>query len=176
MSIVTGLVFDLPLAPWVGDVMRLRAAYDPARLRFPVEITVVGSSGLGWFAPEIPRRELVQKVQAVAQAFSSFRFRFGGVTFFPGSSVYYLAPAEAGPFHDFQDRLAASGLSFQPTPYSFTPHCTIAQLPSDVPSGASNELMGFPVPGHDIHVESVSIYTLENEAQKCYQHARIALA
>jgi 2'-5' RNA ligase len=175
LTTVTGLVFDLPHAPWIGDVMRLRAAYDSGRLRFPVEVTVVGSSGLGWFAEGIPRRELANKVQATAMAFSPFRFRFSGVTYFPGSTVYYLAPADAAPFHDFQRRLAASSLSFQPTPYSFTPHCTIAELSVDVASSARKELMAFEVPDYDILVESVSIYTLETEAQNCYQHERIAL-
>jgi 2'-5' RNA ligase len=159
----------------MGDVMRLRAAYDPVRLRFPVEITVVGSSGLGWFSQDIPRRELANKVQVIARAFPPFRFRFSGVTCFPGSTVYYLAPSDAAPFHDFQCRLAACGLSFQPTPYSFTPHCTIAELPVDAPASARKEMEEFRVPEHDIHVESVSIYTLETETQRCYQHERIAL-
>jgi hypothetical protein len=172
---VTGLVFDLPHAPWIGDVMRLRASYDSVRLRFPIEITVVGSSGLGWFSAGISRRELVHKVQAIARAFSPFRFRFGSVGCFPGSTVYYMAPADAAPFHEFQRRLAAGDLKFQPTPYSFTPHCTIVELSQDVPSSAHKELMEFRLPEHDIHVESVSIYTLETEAQKCYQHERIVL-
>jgi 2'-5' RNA ligase len=155
--------------------MRLRAAYDPVRLRFPVEITVVGSSGLGWFSEDIPRRELAHKIKAIAKAFSPFRFRFNGVTRFPGSAVYYMEPADGAPFHDFQGRIAACGLSFESTPYSYTPHCTIAELSHDVARSAHNELMDCLVPEHDIQVESVSIYTLETEAQKCYQHDRIVL-
>jgi 2'-5' RNA ligase len=172
---VTGLVFDLPHAPWIGDVMRLRASYDSVRLRFPVEITVVGSSGLGWISGEISCSELAHKVQAIARAFSPFRFRFGNVACFPGSTVYYMAPADPEPFHDFQGRLAASDLRFQPTPYTFTPHCTLVELSHDAPGSVHRELMEFRVPEHHIHVGSVSIYTLEIEAQKCYQHERIAL-
>lgn len=172
---VTGLVFDLPHAPWIGDVMRLRAAYDPVRLRFPVEITVVGSSGLGWFSEGVPRRELADRIQVLAKAFSPFCFRFSGVTCFPGSKLYYMAPADDAPFHSFQRRIASCGLRFEPTSYSYTPHCTIAELSHAASGSRHNELMECPVPDHEIQIESVSIYTLDTEAQKCYQHERIAL-
>ena len=175
MTTVTGLVFDLPHAPWLGDVLRLRAEYDPARLRFPVEITVVGSSGLGWFSEGISRRELAHRIQVVAKGFSPFCFRFSGVACFPGSRVYYLAPADATPFHDFQRRIAACGLSFEPTPYGYTPHCTIAELSHDVATSAHRELREFQVPDDQIQVNSVSIYTVDTERRQCFQHERIAL-
>lgn len=155
--------------------MRLRAAYDPVRLRFPVEITVVGSSGLGWFSENIARKRLIREIQAIAKAFSPIHFRFDRVACFPGSTVYYMAPADGSPFHDFQRRISVCGLSFEPTPYSYTPHCTIAELSRDVASGAHVELMALGVPQHEIRVASVSIYTLDTEARICYQHERFSL-
>ena len=175
LSTVTGLVFDLPHAPWVGDVMRLRAAYDPVRLRFPVEITVVGSSGLGWFSDGISRIQLAREIRAIAKAFSPIHFRFNCVACFPGSAVYHMAPADGSPFHEFQRRIAVCGLSFEPTPYSDAPHCTIAEVSRDVASSAHGDLMDFRVPQHDIQVASVSIFTLETDARKCCQHERIGL-
>jgi 2'-5' RNA ligase len=159
----------------MGDVMRLRAAYDRVRLRFPIEITVVGSSGLGWFSPSLAREVLAHKVGEVAKACSPFAFRFGGVKRFPNSGVYYLAPADDKPFHAFQANLAASDLPFEATPYRYVPHCTIAELPRDAAPAAHEALMHCPVPDHDIHVTSVSLYSLDREAQCCYQHERIAL-
>lgn len=175
MRTVTGLVFDLPHAPWMGDVMRLRAAHDRVRVGFPIEITVVGSSGLGWFSPSIAREELVQKVRAVARTFSPFAFRFGSVNCFPDSSVYYLQPLEDEPFRAFQAKLATTDLSFEPTPYSYVPHCTIAEAPRDSPASVRDELARCPVPDHDIQVTSVSFYAMDREAQRCYQHERVGL-
>jgi 2'-5' RNA ligase len=171
---VTGLVFDLPHAPWMGDVMRLRAAYDPVRLRFPIEITVVGSSGLGWFTPSIAHESLVHKVSAVARRFQPFTFRFRSVTCFPNSNVYYLQPMDDKPFRAFQATLPATGLGFEPTPYGYTPHCTIAEVPRDSAS-ARDDLMRFPLPDHDIQVTSISFYSVDREGQRCYQHERVAL-
>jgi len=172
---VTGLVFDLPHAPWMGDVLRLRAAYDPVRLRFPIEITVVGSSGLGWFSPPVAREELARKVREIAKTFAPFAFRFAGVKRFPGSNVYYLAPSDEAPFHAFQAKLASSGLSFEPTPYRYVPHCTIADIPVDAAAPVHEELMQCPVPGNEIEVASVSFYSVERETQLCHQHERISL-
>lgn len=172
---VTGLVFDLPHAPWMAEVLHYRAVYDSARLRFPIEITVVGSSGLGWFSPAVSNETLVRTVQRVAKGFSPFKFRFGGVARFPNSNVYYLVPSDDAPFHDFQRRIAAYGFGFEATPFRYTPHCTIAAPSDDVSDKAHNELMAFPVPDHEIQAASVSFYTVETESQSCYQHERIAL-
>lgn len=155
--------------------MRLRAAHDPMRLRFPIEITVVGSSGLGWFSPSIARAELVREVRAAAKAFAPFAFRFGSVECFPDSNVYYLQPVQDKPFRAFQARLAATGLSFEPTPYRYVPHCTIAEAPRDGAASVRDELARCPVPDHDIRVASVSFYTMDRKAQRCYQHERVDL-
>ena len=175
MPSVTGLVFDLPHAPWMADVLRLRATYDRARLGFPIEITVVGSSGLRWFAPSIAHETLMRKVRAVAQGFAPFKFRFGAVECFAGSNVYYLHPVEELPFRTFQARLAASGLSFEPVPFEYVPHCTIAELPEGSGTNVREELLRCPVPDHEIPVTSVSFYTVDRQARRCYQHERVAL-
>jgi 2'-5' RNA ligase len=159
----------------MAEVLRLRATYDSARLRFPIEITVVGSSGLGWFSSTIPSETLVRKVQGVARGFPPFKFRFSSVERFSDSNVYYLAPSDNEPFHDFQSGIAACGLSFEATSYSYTPHCTIAALSNDVSDNAHEELMACPVPDHEIQIASVSFYTVESESQRCYQHERVTL-
>jgi 2'-5' RNA ligase len=117
----------------------------------------------------------VRKVQAVAKGFLPFNFRFRNVARFANSNVYYLAPLDNAPFHDFQGRLAGCGLSFEATPYGYAPHCTIAALSDDAGDSAHKKLMACPVPVHEIKVASVSFYTVETESQKCYQHERIAL-
>jgi 2'-5' RNA ligase len=159
----------------MGDVMRLRAAYDPVRLCFPIEITVVGSSGLGWFSASIASDMLVRRIREVAKGFSPFAFRFGGVACFPSSNVYYLQPTPDAPFHALQAAIGAAGLSFEPTPYSYAPHCTIVEIPEGSSESVHKEALHFPIPDHEIRVTSVSLYTVDRKAQRCYQHERFAL-
>jgi 2'-5' RNA ligase len=171
--IVTGLVFDLPQGRWMDEVTRLRSRHDPVRLRFPIEITVVGSSGLGWFSEG--QTDLMRRVGEVARACSPFSFRFDGVKCFPESSAYYLSPADDIGFHDFQRRLANCGLRFEPSPYEYVPHCTIAILAADAAAEAHAEVRAFPVPSDNIRVSSVSFWSVDQSHQVAQQGQRIAL-
>ncbi len=172
---VTGLVFDLPHAPWMDDILRFRKRYDPARVCFPIEVTVVGSSGLGWFSPSQSFAHLAQTVSAVAAAFARFACAFSRVECFPESRVYYLALRDESPFHAFQRLLAASGLRFEPTPFSYKPHCTIAELPPT--SGAEDRaaLTSFSVPTASFEVSSVSFYAVNESRDQCEHLGRIWL-
>ena len=173
--IVTGLVFDLPNEPWTEEVLRFRERYDPDRFRFPVEITVVGSSGLGWFSPSQPIARLVEKVSAVARAVAPFVCQFVGIEHFSASSVYYLALRNEAPFHSFQQLLAASGLSFEPTPFSYKPHCTIAALSPSASDADHAALASFSVPQDSIAVSSVSFYAIDCARNECHHLERIRL-
>ena len=161
MTMVTGLVFDLPRAAWMDTVARLRERHEPARLRFPVEITVAGSSGLGWFSEHQTSVELVKRVAQVAQGFPPFAFRFASVERFPDSGVYYLAPHDDAAFHEFQRRLAGCGLRFEPTQYAYVPHCTVAILAPDATAEAHAEVKACAVPVGELQVSSVSFWSVD---------------
>jgi 2'-5' RNA ligase len=170
---VTGLVFDLPQARWMDEIQRLRSRHDPARLKFPIEITVVGSSGLGWFSEG--QADMQQRVGEVARAFAPFKFRFSGVNCFPESSVYYLAPDDDTQFLEFQRRLANCGLRFEASPYEYVPHCTIAILPANAAAAAHDEVRACTVPPENIEVSSVSFWSVDDSRQSAQQGERIAL-
>lgn len=170
---VAGLVFDLPHGRWMDDVLRLRSLYEPVRLRFPIEITVAGSSGLGWFSDG--QADLLQKVGNVARGFAPFSFRFAKVERFPESNVYYLAPGDGSPFHEFQRRLADCGLRFESTPFEYVPHCTIAILAPDAPAEAHADVWACPVPAVDVQVLSVSFWSVDREQQIAQQGECIPL-
>ena len=157
------------------DVRRLRARHDPARLRFPIEITVAGSSGLGWFSDGQAQAELLGCVRGIARGFPSFLFRFEKVDRFPGSNVYYLAPDDGSRFHEFQNRLANCGLRFERTQYAYVPHCTIAILAQDAPDAAHAEVKACTVPAGDLRVSSVSFWSVDPAGQEARQGARVAL-
>jgi len=159
----------------MDDVRRLRARHDPARLQFPIEITVVGSSGLGWFSEGQARADLLSRVGAVAGGFPQFSFRVKSVERFPDSNVYYLAPGTTGRFQEFQDRLANCGLRFEPTPHAYVPHCTIAILAQDAAEETHAEVSACPVPQEEIRVASVSFWSVNQARPIALQGERIML-
>ena len=164
---VFGRVFDLPEAAWMSEIRRLRGIHDHARVRFPIEITVAGSSGLGWFSPAQAPDLIASLVRPVAREFAAFTSYFSSVGKFQGSHVYYLALKDEQPFHAFQRSLAASRLRFEPTPFSYKPHCTIASLSIGDSTLAPAELTAFPVPVHGVTISSISLYGVIHESNEC---------
>jgi 2'-5' RNA ligase len=148
--------------------------YEPTRLGFPVEITVVGSSGLGWFTSTQDKATLLRHVGEVARTFPPFTFRFEKVSCFPGTTVYHLSPRESAPFVEFQRKLKDCGLSYEPTPFAYTPHCTIVIL-TDANEDAHAEIMACPIPVLDIRVASVSFYAVDALSNECHQQERLVL-
>ena len=159
----------------MGEVLRLRARHEPARLRFPIEITVAGSSGLGWFSAGQSRAELVRRVNRIVAGYKRFGFRFDKVLRFPQSHTYYLAPREERQFRDFQRRLADSGLRFAPTAFVYLPHCTIGVLSRTPTRPARKEIESCLMPASRIEVLSVSLYEVDTAAQICRQGERFLL-
>ena len=94
---VFGLVCDLPEEAWTKEIRRLRAIYDHARASFPIEITVAGSSGLGWLTPGQAPDLIADRVQPIAREIASFMSYFSSVEKFRDSQVYYLALKDESP-------------------------------------------------------------------------------
>jgi len=174
-TVVTGLVFDLPDEPWTKEVVRMRERFDHDRVRFPVEITVVGSSRLGWFSPSQPVTRLIEEVAAVIRDIAPFMCEFSGVEHFAGSNVYYLAMRDETPFHSFQRLLAGSELRFEPTPFIYKPHCTIAALSTSASRADHAALAHFNAPRGHIAISSVSLYAVDHAHKKCQHLERMRL-
>ena len=159
----------------MDEVRRLRVRHDPARSRFPIEITVAGSSGLGWFSEGQSPSLLSQRVGELARGLAPFSFRFEKLSRFPDSSVYYFAPRDESPFCDFQRRLAACGLRFESTPYDYVPHCTVAILAPGASTAAHAEMQACPVPARELRVSSVSFWSVDQRKQLPQQGEQLAL-
>ena len=172
---VLGLVFDLPEVEWLAEVRRLRSAYDPPRAGFPVEITVAGSSGLGWFSPDQTPEVIAEHVRAIAQDVLPFTCTFSGVEVCPQSRVYYLALANEEPFHSFQRALAASPLRFEAAQFSYKPHCTIVALSEGAPAATYAELAAFPIPASGATISSLSLYAVIPSTNACRHVSRLSL-
>ena len=172
---VLGLVFDLPEAKWMVEVRRMRVAYDSARALFPIEITVVGSSGLGWFSPGQTPEAITEHVRRIAKGVPPFVCPFLRVEAFPKSRVYYLALANEEPFRSFQRALAASPLHFEDTEFAYKPHCTIAALSEMAPAAAHAELAAFPIPAAGATISMLSLYAVNFSTNRCRHVDRLPL-
>ena len=170
-----GVVFDIPDEAWTREIQRLRIVHNPDRAHFPVEITVAGSSGLGWLSPSQTRDAIAGQIEEIASDVAPFQTFFSHVEVFPKSQVYYLSLADESPFHAFQRTLAASHLQFEAVKFPYKPHCTIAALSMNATPAAHAELLDFPVPKHAITISSLSLYAVNLSANTCHHAHRVRL-
>ena len=154
------VVLDMP--PSVQEpVLALRRELDPERVRFPVEITLVGSSGVGPIRSEHGQEEVIDAVSGAFDGVQSFSFRFSGVTCFPNTQVYYLEPGDRAVFDRLHQRLMDCGLRYQECPFPYTPHCTICELHAPAEDD-TRRVERLTYPEGSIQVTTASLWSFES--------------
>jgi 2'-5' RNA ligase len=102
---------------------KLAAAHRP-------HLTLVGSSGVGPIAPDIPLARVRAVLTAIAARVAPIPLVFGAPTRFMQSEIVSLPLDPHGPLRQLHDRLASSGLAFGPVRFTFTPHVTLSFYPT----------------------------------------------
>ena len=167
----TYIVLDVPQAVW-DHVNSIRERYGSRLAMLPVEITVIGSSGIGTFTAEQEPVTAFRLVDRVASMFAPIKTSFRRVTRFPNTGVFYYEPADPQPFIELQRKLVSTGLKFKESPFPFTPHCTIVKF--DQPSEELiNEIMSLPVPNGQFVLDMLSIYSLNGYDSRLLHRAKL---
>jgi hypothetical protein len=154
----TYVVLDIP-SPVAERVLALRERQrDPFRFSLPAETTIIGSSGTGPFEPDEDLERVTVALDQIAAQTAPIRASFGPVRRFPNSDVFYLSFVEEGPLRSLHQRIAATGLRFQPTPFPFGPHCTVRTRAS-ITDAEADELLSRRVTG-EFTLDTLSLYDL----------------
>lgn len=155
----TYVVVDMPAD--VGVYVRgMRERFSPLIAPLPVEITVVGSSGVGVVAVDTSLEDLFGAVDRIAKETAPIHIDFGAMATFPGSGFYFFPPLDPVPWRRLHRAFVASGLRFDSIPFPFTPHLTAIKLAvPEPPELAAAALSLAPPPACD--AVSLSVYTLD---------------
>lgn len=155
----TYIVLDMP-RPIREHVQSIRERFSSPLTILPVEITVIGSSGVGTFHKEQELVATFELIDSVAADFAPFTTTFRRVTSFPNTGVFYYEPNDPQPFVELQSKIVSTGVKFNQSPFPFTPHCTIVKF--DNPSqDLVDEILSLPVPGEPFAMDTLSIYSLD---------------
>jgi 2'-5' RNA ligase len=155
----TYVVLDMPSPVW-QHVKSIREQYGSRLAILPVEITVIGSSGVGTFQEAQEMMAAFERLDSMAANFAPITTAFRRVTTFPNTGVFYYEPIDPQPFIKLQSEIVLTGLKFKETPFPFTPHCTIVKF--DNPSAELvNEILSLPVPEGQFVLDALSIYSLD---------------
>lgn len=155
----TYVCLDLPasIAEQVLDVRRRHR--DDFRAALPAEITVAGSSGVGPVAPGQDAEAVFAELARIASETPPIEVSFGPVIRFPGTDIFVLTVEDERPFRALHERIAGSAMRFQPTPFDYTPHCTLRSR-SSVSDAEAAELLALRILGRFI-IDTLSVYMLD---------------
>lgn len=123
------------LAPIGGEagtrIAELQRHYDPklAAMNAP-HITLAGSSGLGPVAAGTSEAMLREALEPVARAMPPLLLTFGPPSRFMQTNIVSLPLDPNGPVRELFDMIRASGLTFGPVRFAFTPHATLSYFPT----------------------------------------------
>jgi len=168
----TYVVLDVP-SPVAGKVMAIRERHrDDFRAALPIEITIIGSSGVGEFEAGQDPDQVFPILDAIAADTSPIRARFGPVHRFPGTDIFVLSLEDEQPFRSLHRRIAASGILFRASPFPFTPHCTLRSR-SPILDEESADLLSVSV-ADGFLLGTLSVYMLDQ--LPCTLLHRVSLA
>lgn len=136
----------------------------------PVEITVIGSSGIGVFENDQQPTQIFTLLDQVAAELAPITFSLQAINRFPGTNLFYLVPSPAEQFGDVQRQIIATGISFKDSPFPFTPHCTVANLQPDDLEKGEKDIRTLSLPIEQITVDEMRVYSLNQlDCQLLYQ-------
>jgi 2'-5' RNA ligase len=89
-------------------------------------ITITGSSGVGPIPLDVPRQDMEAALAPIAKSTAPITARLGAPMRFMQTDIIVLPLDPHGPLRALHDRIATSGLPFQPARFPFTPHATLS--------------------------------------------------
>lgn len=92
----------------------------------PPHVTLTGSSGVGPMPLGTPIEEIREAIAPIAESTAPITLRFGRPLRFMQTEIVVLPLDPHGPLRHLHERLARSGLRFEPARFTFSPHCTLS--------------------------------------------------
>ena len=156
----TYIVFDVS-GSVADEVREIRKKLDPERANLNIEISISGSSGLGYVAPEQPLDIICHQLTEVCKRIVPFWCNFNDIKNFNNTNIYYFTIKNKQPFFDAIDILKSSNIKFLPTPYEYEPHCTLT-LPAEKNNTNNNKhIAGIEkiiIPKDNLFINSLALY------------------
>ncbi len=127
-----GIFVIAPIGGAAGErIADIQRRYDPklASTQVP-HVTLVGSSGVGPIEAGTGVDRLREALEPVARSMAPVVVRFGAPTRFMQTNIVSLPLDPNGPVRALYEQIRASGLSFLPARFAFTPHATLSYFPT----------------------------------------------
>ena len=124
---IDGIFVTAELDGALGDRIRaVQRRWDPRLANeLPPHVTLIGSSGAGPIASDTPVATLRAAIEPIAARTPPLALTFDSPLRFIGREIVVLPLSPHGPLRALHEALKGAGLSYAPTRWPFTPHCTL---------------------------------------------------
>jgi 2'-5' RNA ligase len=168
----TFTVLDIP-SPIAKQIMAIRERHHDWFLKsFPIEITLIGSSGVGVFDLSQDPEEAFATLDAIAVETVPIQASFGEVLRFPNTDIFVHTLQDEEPFRALHERIAKSGLRFKPSPFPYKPHCTIRRR-SPISKDEVAELLSLRI-SESFVLDTMSVYMLDKLPMSLLHRVKLA--
>lgn len=157
----TYAVLDLP-QPVADIILEIRRRHrDDFRAALPAEVTVVGSSGVGCFSAGQAAERTFEVLDEIAAETPPIEAALRQVERFPNTDIFAFRFADESELRRLHERIAQSGLAFDPNPFPFGPHVTLRSR-SPVSAEEADDLLAERIEEPFV-LRDLSIYRLERD-------------
>lgn len=153
------IVLDIP-SPTAEKIQEFRKRFDPDRANLPAEITLTGSCGTGLVSFGQTLGEIADKIELAAKQLTPFHICFDHIDRFPETDIYFLTVKDSPALLKTQKIISECGIKFDPTPYPYHPHCTIALRKEIKDDRKLMKLFFLDIPKENIILNTLSVYAL----------------
>ena len=147
------------IAELAGDVVPLvadsRSRFNPGRVSWPIDITIVGSSGAGTIKEGQCLLKTIDLLAPIIEKYFFNKVKFISVSRFPNTGIFYLEP-ERELFDLLHNEVVNSDILFNSNEWPYNPHCTLCASDelTDKDVKAFSEL---PIPSK-VSIDCFSLY------------------
>lgn len=167
------VVAEVPDPPG-SAVHALRLALGTPTANLPVEIALLGSSGLGPLPPGTGLGIIRRALASLVRENFPFTTHFSSLQFFPSTSIAYLVPESRLPFERLHQALRRHQLPCLPSPFPYQPHCTI-RLGGLLSSSDRHAVLRRDFPRDPFSISTLALYELDPETRICNRLLQVHL-
>jgi 2'-5' RNA ligase len=158
------VVAEIP-KPVRSKVQALRESFGTPTALLPVEITLLGSSGVGPIPAGTSIRAIQEQIDFLFGRIAPWDVTFAGIRVFPETAIAYLAPVDRSCFDRVHAMLRDSTLPHTESPFSYNPHCTLRSGPAT--PGELSRILEHPFPGEPFRIDTISVYEFDDSTDHC---------
>lgn len=138
-------------------IREINERYDARLARYkPPHLTITGSSGVGPIPPTLSAAELREKLEPITSTTAPLELSLRAAQRFLQTNIIVLPLDHYGPLRELHDRIATSGLPFQRSRHTFSPHCTLSLYVTHAPD-VERELLRTTI-NDKVVIDSLQLY------------------